>query len=104
MLADMKGFMGTIKRNLGGTIPPEYKECVLYYKEQRAIFRGLKRYTKRSLSPLKLPGKTAYNLPGKFYGIGWVISCLNAAMTFSKETCGKILWSYFWWFLSVCRG
>ena len=39
VIADMKGFMRTIKRNFGGTLPDEYNECALYYRGQRAIFR-----------------------------------------------------------------
>ena len=104
VLADMKGFMRAIKRKLGGTLSDEYKECALYYKAQRAIFSGLKRYSKRLLSPVQQPGKTAYNLPGRYYGVAWLISCLDAAMSFNRATTAKVLWSYWWWFLSICRG
>ena len=104
VLADMKGFMRVIKRKLGGTLSDEYKECALYYKAQRANFSGLKRYSKRLLSPVQQPGKTAYNLPGRYYGVAWLISCLDAAMSFNRATTAKVLWSYWWWFLSICRG
>ena len=104
VLADMTGFMRIIKRKLGGTLSDEYKECVLYYKAQRAIFSGLKRYSKRPRSPHQEPGKTAYNLAGRYYGIAWLISCFDAAMSFNNSTSAKILWSYWWWFLSICRG
>ena len=104
VIADMKGFMRTIKRNLGGTLADEYNECTLYYKGQRAFFAGLKRYSKRSRSPLQEPGKTAYNMAGRYYGIDWLISCFDAAMSFNNSTSAKILWSYWWWFLSICRG
>ena len=90
----MKGFMRVIKLKLGGTLSDEYKECALYYKAQRAIFSGLKRYSKRSLSPLQEPGETAYNLAGRYYGIAWLLSCLDVAMSFNKSTSAKVLWSY----------
>ena len=100
----MKGFMRTIKRNFGGTLPDEYNECALYYRGQRAIFAGLKRYSKRSRSPAQEPGKTAYNMAGRYYGIARLISCLDAAMSFKISTSAKVLWSYWWWFLSICSG
>ena len=70
----------------------------------KIFFAGLKRYSKRSRSPLQEPGKTAYNMAGRYYGIAWLISCLDAAMSFRISTSAKVLWSYWWWFLSICRG
>ena len=104
VIADMKGFMRTIKRNLGGTLPDEYNECALYYRGQRTFFAGLKRYSKRPRYSLQEPRKTAYNMAGRYYGIAWLISCLDAAMSFRISTSAKVLWSYWWWFLSICRG
>ena len=104
VVADMKGFMRAIKRKLGvslesttgGSLPPGYEGCLLYYKQQRAIIKGLRGYTKRSVSPTRAAGKTAYNLAGRYYGNGWVLSCFDAAMKFNKTTSATVLWSYFW--------
>ena len=78
VIADMKGFMRAINCTLvvslesttGGSLPAGYEGCLLYYKHQRAFFKGLRAYSKRSVSPTQAPGKTAYNLAGRYYGIG----------------------------------
>ena len=90
----MKGFLRTMKRNLGGTLTDEYNECALYYRGQRAIFAGLKRCFKRARSTAQEPGETAYNMAGRYYGIAWLISCLDASMSFRILTSLKVLWSY----------
>ena len=101
--ADMKVFMHTIKREVGGAFSGDDDECLLYQKMQKKYFKGLKRIQKSKTSSLS-PGKTSYNQPGKFYGLTWIITCIDKALTFNKDTSASILYSYFWWFLSITRG
>ena len=92
---DLSWFMRVFKRNFDGTLPPEFKCCEMYYAKQRRIFKRLKR-VKRNVDQLEGPGKTAYNLPGKYNGLSWVIHCFDSAMAFNKDTPAKVLHSYLW--------
>ena len=42
-LSDIRWFMRTIKRQLGGYFPDEYKGCQLYFEQQKTYFRQLQR-------------------------------------------------------------
>ena len=42
-LVDIRWFMRTIKRQLGGEFPDEYKGCQWYFEQQKTYFRQLER-------------------------------------------------------------
>ena len=83
--ADLEWMMRVIKRRYNGKLPPAYKCCQLYYDNQRAIFKQLKR-VKRHVFESKEPGKLSYKLPGKYNGLAWVIHCFDCAVSFDIET------------------
>ena len=93
--ADLAWMMRVIKRFFNGSLPDEFKGCELYYENQRAIFKQLKKTKRKSMVSLE-PGKLSYKQPGKYNGLAWVIQCFDAALSFDKETSAAVLHSFFW--------
>ena len=91
---DLEWMMRVIKRRFKGKLPPAYKCCQLYYDNQRAIFKQLKR-VKRKVFESQEPGKLSNKLPGKYNGLAWVIHCFDCALFFGRDTPAAILYSYF---------
>ena len=57
-LSDIKWFMRTIKRQLGGEFPDEYKCCQLYFEQQKNYFRQLERVSNETSKKRELSGGT----------------------------------------------
>ena len=68
---------------------------------QKKHFKSLKRIKKSPTSSLT-PGKSSLST-GMFYGLAWIITCIDKAITFNKNTSASILYGYFRWFLSITR-
>ena len=93
--ADLGWMMRVIKRLFNGKLPSEFKGCQLYYENQRAIFKQLKKAKRKVVGSLE-PGKLSYKQPGKYNGIAWMIQCFDAAIAFDEKTPAAVVHSYFW--------
>ena len=57
-LSDIRWFMRTIKRQLGGELPDEYESCQLYFDQQETYFKQLERVSFLQSIKMELAGGT----------------------------------------------
>ena len=70
--ADIAIFMQYIKRELNGEFPKDqdFSKLKVYVASQKKLFKNLKPLSKRSCIDADLPGKTSFNQPGIYNGLG----------------------------------